>query len=85
MAEDVITLLDYVGWTDDIHVVGLSLGGMIAQGNFLGDCTIHMLIQIISELATRICRRIVSLILCVTKPGGLSWRGLTPVRSSSYA
>lgn len=36
MAEDVITLLDYVGWTDDIHVVGLSLGGMIAQGNVLG-------------------------------------------------
>jgi len=34
MAEDVITLLDYVGWTGEkeIHVVGISLGGMIAQG-----------------------------------------------------
>jgi len=33
MAEDCIVLLNYVGWTEkrDIHVVGLSLGGMIAQ------------------------------------------------------
>ena len=34
MAEDIITLLDYVGWTGEreVHVVGISLGGMIAQG-----------------------------------------------------
>ena len=34
MAEDVITLLDHVGWTEkrDLHVVGVSLGGMIAMG-----------------------------------------------------
>lgn len=34
MARDVIELLNFVGWKDDrsIHVVGLSLGGMIAQG-----------------------------------------------------
>jgi pimeloyl-ACP methyl ester carboxylesterase len=34
MAEDVVTLLDYVGWTGEreVHVVGISLGGMIAQG-----------------------------------------------------
>ena len=34
MAEDTIALLDYIGWTDKrgIHVVGISLGGMIAQG-----------------------------------------------------
>ncbi|KAF8665599.1 hypothetical protein AX16_000056 [Volvariella volvacea WC 439] len=33
MAEDVIALLDYIEWTGkrDIHVVGISLGGMIAQ------------------------------------------------------
>lgn len=34
MAEDVIALLDFLGWTAprDLHIVGLSLGGMIAQG-----------------------------------------------------
>lgn len=34
MAEDVIVLLEYIGWTGqrDLHVVGISLGGMIAQG-----------------------------------------------------
>ncbi|PCH38657.1 alpha/beta-hydrolase [Wolfiporia cocos MD-104 SS10] len=52
MAEDVVTLLDYVGWTAerDLHVVGVSLGGMIAL-----------------ELATRIPNRIVSLTLAVTR------------------
>lgn len=34
MAEDAISLLNFVGWTKkrDVHVVGISLGGMIAQG-----------------------------------------------------
>lgn len=63
MAEDVIVLLDYIGWTEtrDLHVVGISLGGMIAQ-----------------ELSTRIPERIISLTLAVTTPGGLPWYNLPP-------
>ncbi|KAH9951272.1 alpha/beta-hydrolase [Amylocystis lapponica] len=60
MADDVIALLDYVGWTaeHDLHVVGVSLGGMIAQ-----------------ELATKIAERIISLTLTVTRArrGLLTW------------
>ncbi|THV07838.1 alpha/beta-hydrolase [Dendrothele bispora CBS 962.96] len=63
MAEDVIVLLDYVGWKEphSIHVVGLSLGGMISQ-----------------ELATRIPERIASLLLGVTTPGGYPWTNFPP-------
>lgn len=34
MAKDVVVLLDYMGWIGkrQLHVVGISLGGMIAQG-----------------------------------------------------
>jgi pimeloyl-ACP methyl ester carboxylesterase len=36
MAEDVICLLDNLGWTGEreLNIVGISLGGMIAQGAF---------------------------------------------------
>ncbi|KAI0933150.1 hypothetical protein AcV7_004707 [Taiwanofungus camphoratus] len=52
MAEDVVALLDYIGWTAerDLHIVGISLGGMIAL-----------------ELADKIPNRIVSLSLAVTR------------------
>ncbi|TDL27248.1 alpha/beta-hydrolase [Rickenella mellea] len=68
MAEDVITLLDYIGWTKqkDIHIVGVSLGGMISQ-----------------ELATRIPDRILSLTLVVTKGGGRPWSNLPPWKGLS--
>ncbi|ELU40418.1 alpha/beta hydrolase family domain-containing protein [Rhizoctonia solani AG-1 IA] len=63
MAEDVITLLDHIGWTEErqLHVVGISMGGMVAQ-----------------ELATRIPRRIVSLVLAVTSAGGHIWNNFPP-------
>ncbi|KAI9441694.1 alpha/beta-hydrolase [Lactarius indigo] len=63
MAEDVIILLDFIGWTESrsLHIVGLSLGGMIAQ-----------------ELAYRIPERIVSLGLVVTTAGGLPIFNIPP-------
>jgi pimeloyl-ACP methyl ester carboxylesterase len=63
MAEDVIVLLDFIGWTErrSVHVVGLSMGGMIAQ-----------------ELAYRIPERLASLCLVVTTAGGLPIFNLPP-------
>ena len=31
MARDTLSLLDYLGWKNDVHAVGLSMGGMITQ------------------------------------------------------
>ncbi|KAF9563373.1 alpha/beta-hydrolase [Agrocybe pediades] len=65
MAEDVICLLDYLGWTGerDLTIVGISMGGMIAQ-----------------ELAYRIPTRISSMVLAVTTPGGHFWQNLPPLK-----
>ncbi|TFK52317.1 alpha/beta-hydrolase [Heliocybe sulcata] len=70
MAEDIIVLLDYVGWTAErsIHLVGVSLGGMISQ-----------------ELAYRIPTRFISLSLGVTTPGGWRpWTNLPGLDALSY-
>ncbi|KAJ3290474.1 hypothetical protein HDU79_003183 [Rhizoclosmatium sp. JEL0117] len=36
MARDALSLVESVGWTERVHVVGVSLGGMIAQEFVLG-------------------------------------------------
>jgi len=67
MAQDVITLVDYLGWTDErqLHIVGISLGGMISL-----------------ELASRVPQRIRSLTLFVTTAGNgpRPFGNLAPVR-----
>ena len=51
MAQDVIELLDQVGWVDErsVNLVGISLGGMIAQEV---ACAIPSRLQSLSLLAT---------------------------------
>lgn len=90
MAEDVIALLNYVGWTEhrDLHVVGISLGGMIAQGieDCFGVCR-HTDVVFALELASRIPERIISLMLIVTLPGSyLSfWSNFPSVRIYDFS
>ena len=87
MAEDVICLLDYIGWTADreLNIVGISLGGMIAQGQFRFlylSRKRFMNWRMYIELACRIPNRISSLLLAATSPGGPVWRNIPHVRCS---
>ncbi|EJT98504.1 alpha/beta-hydrolase [Dacryopinax primogenitus] len=69
MADDVLKLLDYVGWNGkrSLNIVGLSLGGMIAL-----------------ELLDRIPERVISLLLAVTTAGSrLPWNNVSPWKGTS--
>lgn len=82
MAGDVVVLLDYIGWTGhrELHIVGISMGGMISQGGYVSDGTRSKAFTIILELALKIPHRIASLSLVATKAGvWFSAMNLTPV------
>ena len=57
MAEDLVCLLDYLGWKGkrELNIVGISLGGMIAQGMYGWPC--HPLVPITDILALSFCYR----------------------------
>jgi pimeloyl-ACP methyl ester carboxylesterase len=82
MAIDVIALLDFVGWTDEqsLHLVGISLGGMIAQGMLRilmspsSDVSRFYL-----ELSYRIPERFISQTLVSTTAGGFPLYNIPPV------
>ena len=82
MAEDVIVLLDFIGWTErrSVHVVGISLGGMIAQGALATSSPKSLIDESFAELAYRIPERFISLTLAVTTAGGLPIFNIPPVR-----
>jgi hypothetical protein len=86
MAEDIVTLLDYIGWTAprDLHVVGISLGGMIAQGTSWCASSSEYNPSPYTELAYRIPQNIASLTLAVTTPGGNPWSNLPSVSHYDY-
>jgi pimeloyl-ACP methyl ester carboxylesterase len=80
MADDAIAVIDYVGWNNgrELHIVGVSLGGMISQGDSLLSFVPTSLRNV--ELALKIPERILSLSLVVTKAGSAGfWANLTPV------
>jgi len=88
MAEDVICLLDKLGWTEEreLNVIGISMGGMIAQGT-LNAFTMVIILHagLFVELAYRIPQRICSLVLASTTPGGFALYNLPPVSISTLS
>ena len=70
MAEDVIVLLDLLGWTRSrsLHLVGVSMGGMCVP-NFVTLLVLNVTPRISLELCDRIHDRIASLTLAVTSRG----------------
>ncbi|KAL7414141.1 alpha/beta-hydrolase [Mrakia frigida] len=63
MAQDALSLLDFVGWTKEreVHLVGISMGGMISL-----------------ELASHSPQRLASLTLAVTSSGHGVYKNLPP-------
>jgi pimeloyl-ACP methyl ester carboxylesterase len=82
MADDAIAVIDYIGWNNgrELHIVGVSLGGMISQGDLLVSFVPTSLRLLNVELALKIPERILSLSLVVTKAGSAGlWANMTPV------
>jgi pimeloyl-ACP methyl ester carboxylesterase len=94
MAADVVALLDFVGWTRrrGVHIVGISLGGMIAQGAWRPPLSVSVCRCVRradagagAEIAARVPERIASLVLAVTTAGGPIWSNFPPVRPRAHA
>ena len=81
-ARDVVVLLDHLGWTkkQELHIVSISKGRMILQGEYVCKDTRGEIFSIILELALQIPNQIASLSLVATKAGLWSLSmGLMPV------